>query len=176
MPTIREIAIMDDDVREMLAASEGEVTPEIEAVMESLGLTLRDKVDGYVHVIEREEAMQAAQQAEAAYHTDRAKYHSGKAQATANRIGRLKYLLEWFMRHTGRLVLEGEAHTIKFEGVGGQRPLVKKIEDAAQVPDRFAKVERTIDWKAVRAGIDAGDPEALAIAVLAPKGERLAIR
>jgi hypothetical protein len=126
-------------IEQALIDSEGELTPELEARLDSLPGELALKVDGYCALIESFEA--AAQNARRV--VERAKALSSVRQNAANRMReRLKEAMQIFRQDkisTPNFVARIQRNS---------RPSIRWTKDLESIPPEFVKVTRALDGNA----------------------------
>jgi len=114
------------DIEKLLMESEGEMTPEIEKALAITEASLTDKVDGYVHIIERFEAL-------ATHYKDRAEFFktvSGRC-ATAAKV--LQNNIKYAMSQMSVFELKGNDMRFKIAPTSG----TVIIDDEEMIPVEF---------------------------------------
>jgi uncharacterized protein YoxC len=87
------IAILKDNISVMLEETEGEITEEIESMLEKLDKVsddVRDKLDSYSHVVDSVTAKAESYSAVAEYYQKKADQAKKRAQAQLNIVSRLQ--------------------------------------------------------------------------------------
>ena len=158
----------------MLEASEGEVTPEIQAVLDAvdawkaeLDRDLEVKVDNCAALIKILQGRSALRKEEAARLAKRAKIDEAHADWLKGMV-----LGEFQAREIGPL--ETKRFRVAVAGNGGKQPLVITDEAALLADPLMVVVTRALDTAAVRAVLDAG--QEVPGAHLGPRGQHLSIR
>jgi hypothetical protein len=171
----RDLETLDDlmaDLDASLAATEGEVTPEIQAALQAvdawmaeLDADLKGKVDNYAALIVTLEGRAEVRKAEAERLARRARIDAANAQFLKDRLrGELE------RRGIGKV--ETDRYRVSVAANGGKLPLL--IQDEQAVPDRFWVSVKRISNDLVREALDRG--EAVPGARLGERGRRLSIR
>ena len=165
MPTLIELTDDILDLETKLEASDGEITPDIEAVMESLARNLNDKVDACAGYIRYLEAKVEISRTEAKRYTDR-------ARSADQRLKWLKERLLHFMEFHQVTRLEATRNTLLIAAKGGKRPV--QILDEDQVPADFRVYTWSLDKEAIRTQLE--DGQAVPGVQLGERGKSLRIR
>ena len=140
-----------DDV--LAALSDGELPPEVDALLDSLNAAVEEKIDGYGHVIRRcrlraAEYRGLLDQIKREFDRVRAMI---EAQEKAEE--RLKSRIMAFMLDRGVNEVAGRHERFRLVANGGKCPL--KI-DRDRLPDEFVRVVRQPDEAKIREAIEAG--------------------
>lgn len=164
-------------IEDMLEASEGEITPEIEAMLDAELKTeeeISHKLDSYAYLM-------AGIGKEVELLNERMKALKAKRDGKQRTIDAMKERLRIFLTGRGIRKIEGDYFTIALQRNGGVRPLI--IEDGTKaegVPSQFQCITTTIDTSAVRAFLEGqgedGNDQALGWAKLGERGESVRIR
>ena len=172
MPTLAELSLIGGDIDAALEASEGEITPEIEAMLEAFGLHERTKVDGYCAVVDDLDSLIAACET-------RKRQIDSRIRSLKSQRERRAAAMLWYMRAKGVRRLSGVEHEVALVANGGVEPMKLKI-DAGALPERFQKPAKPVtpeaDNDALRAALNGNDPEATAVAFFVPRGDRVEFR
>lgn len=173
MRTLLEIGDDLQALDDLLDECGEEITPEVEEAFASLFNAVAAeeaaKLDGcvnYLRRLEGEVSLARAEQDQYAQH----------ARARENRIARFKRFLMEYLQRSGRTkATTATGRTVAVQQNGGKPPvrLVDGI-DPATVPDHLVK--RVLDLDAIRRGLEEGDPDAKAIAMLDARGSHVRIR
>jgi len=162
------------EVGSMLEASEGEVTPEIQAVLDAvdawkaeLDRDLDGKVDGYATFIKELEGR-------AQVRKQRADELAARARIDTRNADWLKGVLLGELQRREVKKLETHHHRVSVAANGGKLPLLVKDETALLAEERFVIVKRELNKDAVREALDAG--EELNGAVYGERGSHLSLR
>lgn len=153
---------------------DGEPSEALVQKLDALNLKLAAKADGYASLINHfwdfSEAVATMRKKENTRMQRREK-------AAANKAARLMYLLEFAMKRLNLREIRGVKHTIAFQLNGGVEPMqLKDGVTVEELPEEFVKTEKSVNSAALRAALEAKNPEAMKFAELLPRGERLAIR
>lgn len=133
--------------------------------MDALEGELQDKVDSYCAVIRNIDA-------DIDYCTTEVKRLSDRINALIRNKEHIKKHLQNAMEITGYTKIKTKLNTVSIQRNGGFLPVVLDVDPDDLPKDCFKTVE-TIDYKAIRAKIDAGDCN---IAHYAERGRSLRIR
>lgn len=153
----------------LLEESGGEVTPEIEAWQAEYGALLEQKTDAIAGYLRSLEATEKAHKAE----KDR---HGEREQVAKNKQKRLKAMVQLQMERSGRDEFKGRLFSLKLQKNGGAAPITYLVADPEKYPADCRVVTPTIDKDAVRAKLEAGDPELDGLAAFAPAGYHVRVR
>jgi hypothetical protein len=173
MPTIFSLAALHDDIDAALLDTAGEVTPAIQALLDVHERLETDKLDAYgiVYRDHMEKAAACTRLAEEL--TARAAQHRKIAE------GRQR-LMQWYM--TRRDMPELQGNFVRFTRVtNGGVQKVDLIIPVEQVPDTYRKPlppsppRGEVDLNALRIALQAGREDAIAVAVLQPRTQRVDI-
>jgi hypothetical protein len=157
------------ELDQLLAETEGELTPELQARLEAFSLAERAKVDGYVQYLRGLKAQAEALKAEAKVLSEKAKRKETVVAALMERVAQ-------HMTLTGVTVLPGDIWEFRRVGTGGKAPLIVDEQKALSLPFRFFRTqEPVLDREALRAGVEAKDPWALDVASIGERGSYLKI-
>jgi hypothetical protein len=99
-----------------------------------------------------------------------------RAKAKLDRVHTIKAAMRESMERLGILKVDAPEFTV-WRQRNGKPPLVITATDD-RIPERFIKTEvvKSIDMEALRAAVEAGDADALAVAEIGETGESLRIR
>jgi hypothetical protein len=171
MPTIFSLAALNDEIDTALFDTEGEITPAIQALLDTHQHLEADKVDAYGIVYLDHVEKSAACLRLAAELTARAKQHEKIAE------GR-KRLMQWYMER--RNVREMQGTFARFHRtINGGAQKVELIVPSETVPDAYRKPippspqRGDVDVNALRTALLVGRKDATAVAKLLPRTERL---
>lgn len=139
-----------------LDATDGEITPEVEAQLAELAGSLELKVEGYGAVCAQLEAEAEAIKQLATRYTERARIKTSAAS-------RLKDRLRDEMERLGVKKIPTPTVTA---GIQPSAPSVKLLVDEALVPDQFFVTTRALSKTALKDALKSGDADALAVATL----------
>lgn len=165
--TLYEIGAELDALDAALADSGGEWTPEIAAQIDALELLERAKVDRVVQWLRSRDAYAEACKAEEAALAAKRKTAEREAEGF-----RTYLLIQLEMRDKAEF--RGELWRLCRERNGGKEPMTLIEPDPVMLPTRFVKLEP--DLGRIRAALEAGDPEAQAVARFEPRGWHLKVR
>jgi hypothetical protein len=167
--TLSEIAAQMAALDEMLEASGGEVTPDVEALLTTYSLAEAEKVDGYILFLkDLELRAQATKSAEDEL--------AMKRRALENRARWLKERIAGYMAERGVRELRGLVWRFAFQRNGGKAP-VEVLTDPRNLPHEFQKVTVEADKERLREALAGEHPGKLAgLARIGPVGESLRIR
>lgn len=146
---------------------------ELDAAMDSFFVEVSTaqaaKFDGYVNYIRALEMRAAAASEEAERYRMVAKSASG-------RVAFLKQRMHDYLVRTGqKQVMTATGRTITVTNNGGHPGVTYQLDlDATKLEARFTETKVTVDAKAVKAALDAG--ETLGFAVLKPHGSHVRIK
>lgn len=167
MTTLHDIAFSWRDLEDRLIANGGEPSPEDEAQLAALDLAERDKVDGYAFTVKS-----------LAAEIDHLK--QTESEIAAKRQAKVK-LRAWLLERMGGYMAERQTKRVegkvyRFQDVpNGGKPPVLVLVDADLLPEAYRKVSYAPDKEALRAGIEAGVPEVLAVAEIGEVGSSVRI-
>lgn len=137
-----EMQQLDDQLTESL----GELTPEVEAALATLGASIRDKTDSIAWFLKTCEAREDCYRKAAAELQAKAKVEEAKRD-------RLKAYVKLCMELLGASKLQGEVYAFAIQRNGGKAP-VKLLEPYASQPDLLprdlTRITVTPDWDRIR--------------------------
>ncbi len=169
MSTLLEIGADMQSLMALLEESDGEITPENSLVMDAwfneLESAQDQKLDGYVAIV-REFQLRAAVRKEEQERLAK------RVQADENTAKRLKDRLKLYLEMTGQQKVETRRYKLSVCNNGGLIP-VKVPDDPFEVPEKFRKVEVSVNVESVRKALEAG--ASVPGAVLLPRGTHLRI-
>lgn len=141
-----QLAQLSASVENALLESGGELTPEIEAMLEVVGSELPAKVDSYRHILDRLEKSEE-------FYKDRAKQYQTAAKACANAIDRLKGNIKYAMNALGASKVEGN----EFKFTMSKMP--SKVVVFGVVPKQYLKeiISHQPDLDAIRSDLAMGE-------------------
>lgn len=128
--SLYQIVAQAQYIEQKIAEAGGELTPELEAALSNVDLSLAEKVEGYAHVIDRLESVSK-------YWNDKAEELYNVASGCANAAKRIKERLKQGMVEMSKEEVFGESIRYKLTPTKGS--LV--ISDASKIPDEFLMVE-----------------------------------
>lgn len=164
------------DLDAALVRTEGEVTPEVQAILDAIDAWAAEldkdferKVDNYVALVKVLEGRAEVRKAEADRLAKRARIDAGNAAFLKDR------LLNVFEFRNVKKV-ETDRYRVTVAANGGKVPLVLSDGAAENLvkQDRFAKVVRTLNTEAVREALEAG--EKIGGASFGERGKHLLVR
>lgn len=158
--TLYQLTEQQQQIEDLLIENGGELTPEIEQLMESTSEALAVKVDGYNHIIRRLEGFAASAKAE--------KERLAKLQKVAeNGVKAIKAHIADVMQAQGISKLESATCKIGFRRTESVaitdeelllRPYRHTVDTIAPTLPEWVKVSIDIDKTALKAYIKAGHP------------------
>lgn len=149
--------------------SEGSGGATLEQWLKTYEWQLGEKIDAYGRLAKNWEADVVAIKEEAGR-------LAARAAVVSNKIRRLKEMAKFAMETRGVRKLEGTMFTIAIQKNGGKPPMVMIVEDIAKIPDKFVKRTPSVDGEALRAALEAKDPDAEKVARIDKPGESVRIR
>jgi len=141
--TLNDIDALYLRLDEALLASEGEITPEVDAALDLAGTLEKWKLDAYAFRIKA-----LAQQATAT-ETLRDEL-TGKMQRERNQVDWMKNRLLAYMEERHATKLEGAIYTLAIQN---SAPRVELTVAEDQVPDTFVQMKPRIDLLAIKAAL-----------------------
>lgn len=174
---MRTLFDISDDLyalAELLAAEDGEVTPEteeaIDAFFAELGAERDAKIDNYCALIKHFEGFAKLRKEEARRLAD-------SANALDNQAKRMKERLMHFFKTHDLGKITTARYTVGPQKAGGKAPLIVDqyfVDNPQELPEGLKRVTYSPDNEAIRIAVEAG--EADGIAYIAERGEFLSIR
>lgn len=140
----------------------------VERVTDLLG-QVQAKVDAYGQYYKALEAMAAAHKMEESRLAER-------RAVIENKMKRLKDAAKKSLELRSIKKVEGLTFTIAVQSNGGKAPLKILVKDARELPTIYQKIKVEPDEEAIRAGIEAKDPQLVGKAELLPVGAHVRIR
>lgn len=169
--TLNEAALATEaQIDAMLEESVGEITPEIEALMDELIAStdaVNSKIDAYGHVIDRATK-------DAATIKERMAHLAARRKAAESKVRGLKQRMQYMMQQRGVNKIEGKYYTFARQNNGGQLPLLVDEVDPLELDDRFQTTTVALDKSEVRRALDAG--EEIEWARYGERGESIRLR
>lgn len=168
------------DIDAALEASDGELSPPVLAMLDTLGLHERAAVDAYREPMEFAQTMVRAA-------TEKAKAIAGRKRAWERAYALRERALLAYMRLRGLTRLAGDTTGVQVVDDGGKAPVILTAAPdsdgavtgeaaaalRAAIPARFLVESVRVDKEALRAALEAGDPEAQAVATVGMRGQHL---
>jgi len=174
----KDLRVLDElmgDLDGALVQTDGEVTPEIQAMIDAidswmaeLDADLEGKVDNYAALVTELLARAEVRKAEADRLAKRARIDTDNAKW-------LKARLLGELQERGLKVVDTPRYRVSVAGNGGKIPLVVTDEARLMADERFVRVERSLDAAAVREALDAGD-DLQGAATFGERGSHLRIK
>ena len=159
-------AMMSDEDRAAMAAMVEDFRDAAEA-----------KVDAYVSLIDDAKDRAAVHAAEAKALAERAAERRERAESAEREAEKWSRLLMYAMRALKADALAGEKHRVKIVNAGGkQGVMLRDGVEWSQVPAAWRTVKYDANKDTLREALERGDPEALAVACLVPRQQRLNIK
>ncbi|CAK0739520.1 putative Phage protein [Azospirillaceae bacterium] len=139
-----------NDVARFLMESDGEITPEVEALIDKSGIELSQKMDSYFFVIQELQSRATAAQ-------ERADEWAKAAKACSSAVQNLKTRVMLAMQSLDVPEMSGSEVTFRRQA----NPPATIIENQALIPDEFINIEvpppvKKIDKKAIADAIKRG--------------------
>lgn len=148
-----EARALEVQIEHKLEQSYGEITPEIEALMDELvelDMDQNGKLDKTVYVMRKLEQ-------EAALLAERADAVKKASDAKSNAAKRIKSRLQYFMELKGIEKLEGDLWTLGIQSAGGKAPMEVDEVDLATLPPIYLRHrEPELDKEAIRKVLEQG--------------------
>jgi hypothetical protein len=160
-----ELGFDERTIDALLGSSGGDldvIPPEVVQRVEALITATREKIDAYGDIADFLEDGIAAKAA-------RIKHLQARKKAEENKLKRLKAAAGKAMELRNVLKLEGLIHAISRCRNGGEAPM-ELLVDEEEIPNRFKKQEWVLDTDALRAAVEAKDPEAIKCAEIKERG------
>lgn len=161
----------------LVIEAEGEITPILDEFERELVTKLATKADAIGGFVKHLLVEQGAIDGQARATKDELQRLQAKSTAIDTRIDRMKSLIDLALTMTEKTEFAGTFFTLKRVGNGGKQPLELLVGESA-VPDRFFEIrtEAVLNKERLREALDAGDPEAMAVARLLPRATRITIK
>ena len=177
MPTLLEIGSEIRELEDLLLEAEGDITDresEIDAWLNRLDITKREKVDAYAGLITELESRSEIREKEAMRLSHRASVDSNKATF-------LKERLKSFFQVAGLKTLETDRYRVVLATHGGKLPIILNVPpDMLPLGFQRLKTELKPDMEAIRLHLEEkgplADPEGKQLAHLGERGESIRIR
>lgn len=147
--TLSELMVISNEIDRALEQSGGEMTPELEQMLDISQALTADKVDQYDFVLKNLEA-------QAQFLKERAAEYQAAAKARSNAVEHIKERIKYLMVTHGKTELQGQY--VRMQVSPCSPSLVIENEDL--IPDEFIKTVTTskIDNQAIKAALQNGTP------------------
>jgi hypothetical protein len=151
-----DVSALADELDTLLLLSGGEVSPELQAKLDTFALEEGDSITSYVLWLKAKEAEQAAFEAKRKYYQDLANLEESHAKAIEGRLKWHKSQIKAYMEGRGVSNLKGsQGFGFRIQPNGG-RPAVEVLVAPQDLPRAYVNVTVTADKDALRFGLISG--------------------